>query len=1439
MTKSAASQTLTRDGRPYVQWQRYWTPLHTVPETEHGGYLREPFYTSSYSQAPVRVANHDVRTYADLAATPCLILLGEPGAGKSTEIAHFEESEAVWVDLGAVGGESGFADALARHPRVRAWRDDGDALTLLVDAYDEALLRVDAAAVLLQDALVDQLPPHLRPERAQSLRLRITSRAGVWPESVTEAFQSLWGTDAVGVYTLAPLRRSDAALAAETLGIPPGPFLTAVADAGAGSWASLPLTLFWLLGIYQRDGAFPDTRRELFETAARFLCEEHNRRRLAADRHGLLTPGQRLALAGRIAAMMRFGDRATLSLRSVGAHPEGALAGEEVEGTETDLGGASFTIGPGSLRDLARDTGLFRTAGPHVFRWTQGAVADFLAAWYLNHRHAQPVQALSLVTDPDDHHIVPPLRNVAAWTAALIPEVFLALAEREPNIALGGDPQSLDPDVLRQGVDLYLGAIGDERLHTFTDPVPETYRGFRHPALAEQVLGWMSDASRPERARSEAIRIGVQNELSELADPVISLALNADAPLDLRVSALYAAGHLAPPDALAALRPLACIPGEEAEWVRRTARNVLWPSVLSFSELVASVALTPEDDADSFASGLLSSPPFSVDAVDDALLVEALDWVAEGQDPSTHVIAQGAIAAAAARAHVPEIGRRLAPLLVRLATRDDELYALRTREHDVQRALASGDEDRTVFLAALVTAAADVDVPNTIVWRLLHDASPVRHQDVSVLLELLRNAEDDTVRDVCATFLGSLAHPPDSSTLDRVAALLYDAASTLPRVQAIVKRSYEAWDLSDPDVQATREAWGPGRPGPEPLDPPIPARLDDDLAQPIKDRWRHVCHTLNLNPENNTHYPRDPFQPDLTAYPGWGALGAADQERVFEAAREAIESSVPDAADWTSVEEGNLTWHLLDGVRALALLDGHEVELDDAVWSAWAPALLARVEDGSVERADLIRGLIAQAYRADPQAFRDNAARIIPLLPARLGAFDRALAPLGDPALNALLLDATASEDASDYDRHQVLRRLVEEKVPGAAAAVVRRVRSAYDPHRAASWIRLHLSADPVPAWAAHRECVLSNDAVISAILTQIADESRHAPLSAETPPEALVALETSLHRLFPPDDDPPQPKGVYSPSMADNIRDLRGGFAAILAAQGTEEAVEAIESLRAVLSPHTLRYQIKRARTRRRELCHRVLSPVRLLALLDRPETRLVRSADELFQVTTETLNGFEEWLRTGTAPRVYALWNHVPRREALHLAASIVRASGAPDALADELDALRTGANPAFAFPRDEGALANAALRFLRERLGPQGILIVREAEVQRGHAVDLVVSVPATDVGPAATVVIEVKASWYGKLYSALADQLADRYLDGVMRRHGIYLVGWYGPQGWYERAPGTPHPKAASARKGGLDALRAKLNAAALDACTDGRQLASLVVDVSLPPPRASA
>jgi hypothetical protein len=135
------------------------------------GYLADPDLRGPYS-------NPHLVPFETIAAEPCLVLLGEPGIGKTTALAtHVREIQqqsspalrCLRIDLRAYGSEQRLQRALFDHPEIISWQGDTSILHLFLDSLDESLLRIDTVT----DMLIEELECWPR----QRLFLRIACRS--------------------------------------------------------------------------------------------------------------------------------------------------------------------------------------------------------------------------------------------------------------------------------------------------------------------------------------------------------------------------------------------------------------------------------------------------------------------------------------------------------------------------------------------------------------------------------------------------------------------------------------------------------------------------------------------------------------------------------------------------------------------------------------------------------------------------------------------------------------------------------------------------------------------------------------------------------------------------------------------------------------------------------------------------------------------------------------------------------------------------------------------------------------------------------------------------------------------------------------------------------------------------------------------------------------
>jgi hypothetical protein len=209
--------------------------------------------------------DRSIERVSDLRAMPFVVLIGEPGIGKSTVLAREAANEG--------------ASVISVRELMTGTRAQPDA-TLFLDALDE--YRTDGGAEdkihTLANAIAGCDPP----------RWRMTCRSEDWrkaadiaPISKTTAGQS------ITVAQLLPLDLDEASGILTVLGeANPGRFLKNAESYGATGFIENPLGLKLLQNAVADGGTWPANRFELFASATQKLAFERSAVRSVTERHG-------------------------------------------------------------------------------------------------------------------------------------------------------------------------------------------------------------------------------------------------------------------------------------------------------------------------------------------------------------------------------------------------------------------------------------------------------------------------------------------------------------------------------------------------------------------------------------------------------------------------------------------------------------------------------------------------------------------------------------------------------------------------------------------------------------------------------------------------------------------------------------------------------------------------------------------------------------------------------------------------------------------------------------------------------------------------------------------------------------------------------------------------------------------------------------------------
>ncbi|GAB2652771.1 hypothetical protein GCM10027169_17210 [Gordonia jinhuaensis] len=470
----------------------------------------------------------------ELADRRCLILLGEPGIGKTTAVGDgkvlapqscFDSS--FKIDLVGKARESS-VDRVFQG--VLDQVGDGD-VCLTVDGFDEAQRLIPGVFSVILDYL-----DNFGPERVW---LRIVSRASDWEGRYTKDLERRFPS-CVSMFLL-PLTRANASEIAEAKDVDSQRFLFEVERKGVEAIAARPLTLDFLLRAYEIDGALPSRSAKLYEMGLSALCEELSSDRAA--RQPRMVPGRAMEIAARTAAVMAFGGKASIWLG-----PEVRASPEAVTVSQCVVRGVHWptSVTTTEVEEVWRG-GLFSGTVSRV--WAHATFGEYLAArWIVTHELSDSQVRALLVADPPQY-LYPRTRAVAAWLVAISPQKYGWLVGVDPAaFTLGTDVPS---DDLRERV---LRAILDGEVDL--DYRERTdYRALRYPGLSRLLDDRVPTAD--GQSLEVAAAIAIQCETQDVAEVFGRVALDTERPLRERTIAATACEMLSRTHPTYQLVPLA------------------------------------------------------------------------------------------------------------------------------------------------------------------------------------------------------------------------------------------------------------------------------------------------------------------------------------------------------------------------------------------------------------------------------------------------------------------------------------------------------------------------------------------------------------------------------------------------------------------------------------------------------------------------------------------------------------------------------------------------------------------------------------------------------------------------------------------------------------------------------------------------------------------
>ncbi|MGW1901689.1 NACHT domain-containing protein [Streptomyces hirsutus] len=864
----------------HVAWTRWWGP-EQVENRLFNGVLPDP--RDEYT----RFINRHVRRLKDFAVCRALVLLGDPGTGKSSELEteinrrrtageHVER-----ILLGDLLTADEVRDAIqSANVRWRAAGAPGD-LTLALDGFDEPLFALHNLAAVLERELERLDRDHLR--------VLITSRRSAWRDRLSRAFARWWPGDATGSLVLAPLTERDIRQAAATELDDPDGFVSSLKAAGVLLLAASPMTLRLLL-VARLQRSMPSQRHQIYALGMKGLAAEANAGRME---RGQDDPplDERLAAARRLAAVGLLSGRSRVIRRSQPVQSDTTLALNEVADTERDLEVLQAVFTSALLTDGGTDR-----------EWTHRSIQEFLTAQQCEGLPLASVR--NLLADPaHPDRILPQLAGVAAWLAALRADVVGWLAGAEPEVLVQADLQDL-PEPARARV------AEEVVMRLASAPVPgirSGYAGLLHTGLGAQLAPLLASGE-PAWRQQEAALIIRATGVRELDGPLMDLLERAARgrareDYDDRIRAAeWAARALYGAKDPAVLDRAKCLAADAARpWpVRAELLPVLWPQHVDMSWLLETIAEADRVPHSPMGRRVVAMLARVAEA--GGCSVEDLEaWAASLSsgahgDPVVRRMLSRAVWAAVAACPVGSPAWRAGGRLL------DVQWAANRALHGVSREeiAALAPQRRRQLVKDLVQRAGSGHV----VAARLHDAGLLRVEDLDWWLDDLRGAGAQQASSTPAFFaVYALADAVNDEEASRVAAA---AGAAVPRWHALAERFTVAARAERTQLNMpTAERWS----------------AEQVLAEP---QFAELMRGLQRHAEGvNGSRP----------VPAWPALTSAQQHAVAERAVMFL-CSGPNAADEVNA-------HLIEtACQVVTAVNGAWLDRVPVVhWLRWLPGL--------------------------------------------------------------------------------------------------------------------------------------------------------------------------------------------------------------------------------------------------------------------------------------------------------------------------------------------------------------------------------------------------------------------------------------------------------------------------------------------------------------------
>lgn len=1357
------------------QWKRYWSPPDGKIFFTKDGLLEDP------ENRWGKFANSELVDLSSFDKTGCLVMLGEPGIGKSIEIKDLHETtlqdkgedHVLMIDLSEMPSPDIFRDELTQTIQYKNWAERGEPFHLFLDSFDEGM----SSSSFKSFAKYFTRMLRQQADNLSVLYLRISCRTAIWQTYLEEDLKAFWNGDNFKKYELCPLTVSDVQTALDAYSINKERFFSELRAKEIIGLAGKPLTLNVLIDVFRRDGQFPEKKSEIYFQGCSLLIEEQDpAKKSEPTSRSTLTLKQKLAVAERIAVATMIAGNPTVSLE--GTTQEGEVGLIQLHGTEI-VDDTRIAIGDEQIKEIL-NTGLFSSRGNGKMGWAHQSYGEFLAAKYIvRHKLDWPQIQSLLFHDPlkiGVFQVVPQLYEVCAWLASLDATFFDNAVHLDPEFLLLSDANVIT-DHQRQALTGELLARFDKgelfdrwEIYNFAN-----FKKLNNTSIAQQLEPYITDSTKGIVVRRVATEIAAACEVIDLESSLVTVALNQDDDLPVRVRAINALARFSSDQSRLALKPLItdldCDPEDE---LKGAVLRALWPKHITIDEVLP--LITPPKKR-SFHGAYNSFIDHDLsESLQPEHVTLGLEWVEKNIEKirdleySRRQLSDAIMFKAWENIEIPGALEKFAYIAYSRLKGFEVLVGERALNKDVatefQNALDSKPEERKKLVKQIIKLIVEKETGSgRKSYILLHHGSLrlVFSQDIHWLVEWLLEEQNEPSQQVIAEVIGRIMNIKDPTQTE----LVYQAR----QVNNFLKRETDNWfepvELNSEVAIELRKHWKNEQKWQEQRE-----RDEDEKEEILKivsperiiellekseagdmDSWWLLNNTMCM-------YDHELDEGKFQDMPGWKVIGEDIQNRIIESGKKFIFTQECKPEKWLG--QGKIYFPALSGYRLIKFLYEREPDLIESqnadFWKRWAPITLGfPLVSNDPENGKII----AMAYKHAPDEVISTLTILIDDEAQRYDALfiNDLLETALDARLSEFLLQKGQQDNLSQKVKGEIIRFLLSHDDQVTKEYVRSKITiplSTADAEReeilslAAS---LLWNANPKD-WDFLWDLMKKDNEFARALVIRANDSSLRGSNVLQSMSEIdLADLYIWLVKEFPPEEYN-RPEGVHSVTPAVSIGDWRDSVLRVLMDKGTTESCVQIERLAFALPQYKWIKEFTLLEARRIALQRTWHAPTAedIFKLAENQELRLVNSPDELMNIVLGSLVSLQRKLQSGSLPRAIDLWDKSK--------------------------------------PKDEKALSDYVAAYLQEDIKKHGIIVNREVEIRRGNETDIHISAFGRDhlgrpTGDPMKVTIETKGCWHRDLDTAMESQLVGQYLSTDDCRHGIYLVGWFVCSAWTDK------------------------------------------------------